>query len=118
MDGLRTPFVKAGKEFKKIHPKFLASTNLKEFLYKRDLRGDEIEEVIFGHAFTLPDSPNMARVMSLYAGLDKKIPASTIHKNCASSMESFMISAHKIQNGHSSSLITGGVESMSYIPLF
>ena len=118
VDGLRTPFVKAGKEFKKIHPKILGYKNLKEFLYKMNFKGTEIEEVIFGHSFTLPDSANIARLIGLYGGLDKKIPASTIHKNCASSMESFMISAHKIQNGPCSSLIAGGVESMSYAPFF
>ena len=117
VDGLRTPFVKSGKEFRNIHPKDLGINNLREFLYKMDFKGDEIDEVLFGNSFTLPDSPNIARIISLSSGLPQSIPATTIHKNCASSMESFLIALHKIKQGTSQSLIAGGVDSMSYVPL-
>ena len=118
IDGLRSPFVKAGKEFKNIHPKILGSKNIKEFIYKMNFKGNEVEEVIFGNSFTLPDAPNIARVIALYGGLDKKTTGSVIHKNCASSMESFVIAVNKIQNRLCKSVIAGGVESMSYTPLF
>ena len=117
IDGLRTPFVKAGKEFRDIHPKDLGINNLREFLHKMEFQGDEIEEVLFGNSFTLYDSPNIARVISLSGGLAQSVPATTIHKNCASSMESFLIALHKVQQGSRSSLIAGGVDSMSYLPL-
>ena len=116
MEGLRTPFVKAGKEFEGLHPKILATANLKEFLYKMDFKGDEVEEVLLGNSSILTDAPNIARVVSLQAGLSLKTSATTVVKNCASSMESFVISLNKIQTGLYQSLITGGVESMSYIP--
>ena len=117
IEGLRTPFTKAGKEFHSIHPKDLGIANLKEFLYKMSLTGNEIDEVIFGNTFTLPDAPNIARIITLLSGLSNKIPATTIHKNCASSMEGFLIALSKIQNGYNQSIIAGGVDSMSYIPL-
>ena len=116
VDGLRTPFSKAGKEFRCIHPKDLGTANLREFLNKMEFKGDEIDEVLFGNSFTLCDSPNIARIISLSSGLPQSIPAATIHKNCASSMESFLIALHKIQQGDSASIIAGGVESMSYVP--
>lgn len=117
VDGLRTPFVKSGKEFRGIHPKDLGTNNLREFLYKMNFKGDEIDEVLFGNSYTLYDSTNIARVISLSAGLPLSIPATTICKNCASSMESFITGLHKIQEGASESIIAGGVESMSYFPL-
>jgi len=117
VDGLRTPFVKSGKEFRVIHPKDLGANNLREFLYKMDFKGDEIDEVLFGNSYTLYDSPNIARVISLSAGLPLSIPATTICKNCASSMESFIIGLHKIRDGADESIIAGGVESMSYVHL-
>ena len=117
VDGLRTPFVKAGKEFRDIHPKDLGINNLREFLHKIDLKGNEIDEVLFGNSFTLYDSPNIARIISLSSGLPQSIPAATIHKNCASSMEAFFLASHKIQQGERDSIIAGGVESMSYVPL-
>ncbi|MDE0092833.1 MAG: thiolase family protein [Oligoflexia bacterium] len=116
VEGLRTPFVKAGKEFADLHPKILATTNLKEFLYKMSFTGDEVEEVILGNSSILTDAPNIARVAVLQAGLHKKTSATTVIKNCASSMESFVIGLNKIQTGLYQSMITGGMESMSYIP--
>ena len=118
VDGLRTPIVKSGKEFSDLHPKTLAVTNLKEFLYKLDFRGDEVEEFILGNSSILTDAPNIARTVALQAGLHKKTSATTVVKNCASSMESLAISLNKIQTGLYQSMIAGGVESMSYIPFF
>ena len=116
VDGLRTPFVKAGKEFANLHPKTIGTANLKEFLYKMNFKGTEVEEVIFGNSSMLTDAPNIARVIALQAGLDKKTSATTVVKNCASSMESFVIGLKKIETGLYDSVITGGVESMSFIP--
>ena len=118
VEGLRTPFVKAGKQWAKLHPKFLAISNLKELLYKTNFRTDEVEELSLGNSSVLTDSPNIARVVALHAGLPQKSSATTIVKNCASSMESFIISLNKIQTGLYQTMITGGMESMSYFPLF
>ena len=118
IDGLRTPFVKSGKEFEKLHPAVLATHNLREFLYKMEFKGHEIEEVILGNALTLPDTSNIARVVALQAGLPKEISATTTLRNCASSLESFVTGAAKIQAGLYNNAIVGGVESMSYFPLF
>ncbi|MCY4321464.1 MAG: thiolase family protein [Bdellovibrionaceae bacterium] len=118
VEGLRTPFVKSGKEFADIHPKLLATSNLKELLYKMNFKGDEIDEVVLANTSVLTDAPNIARVVALQAGLHKKTSATTIVKNCGSSLESFIISLSKIQTGLYESIITGGMESMSYIPFF
>ena len=56
VEGLRTPFTKSGKEFNHLHPSVLATHNLREFLHKMEFQGKEIEEVIMGNSFTLPDS--------------------------------------------------------------
>ncbi len=117
IEGLRTPFVKSGKEFAGIHPAILAAHNLREFLYKMEFSGHEIEEVILGNSFTLPDSSNIARVAALRAGCPQKISATTTLRNCGSSLESFVAGAAKIQAGLYNSAIVGGVENMSYIPL-
>ena len=118
VEGLRTAFVKAGKEWADLHPKTLSLSNLKELLYKINFKGGEIEEVILGNSSTLIDAPNIARITALQAGLPQKVSATTIVKNCASSLESFIISLNKIQTGLYQSIITGGMESMSYFPFF
>lgn len=117
IDGLRTPFVRSGKEFENLHPAVLATHNLREFLYKMEFKGREIEEVILGNTLTLPDASNIARVAALQAGLPKEISATTTLRNCASSLESFVSGVAKIQAGFYNNAIVGGVESMSYFPL-
>ena len=116
VEGLRTPFTKAGKEFAHLHPSTLAAQNLKELLYKMEFKGKEVEEVILGNGFTLPDSINIARVAALRAGFPKEVSAATTLRNCASSMESFVTGMAKIQAGLFDSVIVGGVESMSTVP--
>ena len=116
IDGLRSPFVKAGREFARIHPADLAARNIKELLLKQELTGGEINELILGNGWTLPDSLNIARVAALRAGLPKEISAFTVLRNCASSMESLVTGTAKIQAGLYDSVLAGGVESMSSTP--
>ena len=116
IEGLRSPFVKAGRELARIHPADLSAQNIKELLLKLALKGDEIDELILGNGWTLPDSLNIARVSALRAGLPKEISAFTVLRNCASSMESFVTAGAKIQAGLYESALAGGVESMSLTP--
>ncbi len=116
VQGVRTPFTKAGKEFKDIHPADLGTYNLKELLLKIDFPKKEIDEIILGNVANLPDAANIARVVALKAGLDQSISASTVHRNCASSLESLAVGVAKIQANMMDTVIAGGVESMSQIP--
>lgn len=118
VEGLRTPFTKAGKELSKFHPADLGAINLQELLirlpfdYKK-----EIAEVIIGHVANLPDTANIARVIALKAGLPQSISAATVHRNCASSLESLNVGVAKIKSGMYDTMIAGGVETMSMLPL-
>lgn len=55
---------------------------------------------------------------SIYAGLPKTTPATTINKVCASGMKSIMIGAQSIMCGHLDSIVAGGMESMSNVPFY
>lgn len=118
VEGLRTPFVKANKEFASLHPVKLAAENIKEFLLRSSIKGEDIDEVILGNVATLSDSVNIARVAALKAGLPKSIPAVTVNRNCASSLESIVQGTAKIQAGMMNTVLAGGVESMSHTPLY
>ena len=115
--GVRTPFSAAGKELASLHPAELAAWNLREALFRLDLTGEEIDEIILGNVSTLPDSVNIARVAALTAGLPESLPAFTVNRNCASSLESLAGAATKIQSGTADIIAAGGVESMSCTPL-
>ena len=117
VDGLRTPFAKAGKELALLHPADLAAENLKEFLYRLPIKKDLIDEVILGNVANLTDAANIARVSALRAGMREAVSAVTVHRNCASSLESIVQGMAKIQSGMCDVIMAGGVESMSCVPL-
>ena len=115
MEGLRTPFARIGKELKEFHPADLAFQNLKELMLRSKISGEEIDEVIIGNVANLPDAANVARVAALRAGL-LQVSAFTVHRNCASSLESIVTGTAKIQSGLIHTVIAGGVESMTQTP--
>ena len=117
VEGLRTPFARAGKELSDFHPADLAVQNLRELMFRSHIPGEEIDEVILGNVDHPPDTANMARVVALRAGLPKHISAVTVSRNCASSLESVAVGTAKIQAGQAHTVIAGGVESMSQAPV-
>ena len=63
------------------------------------------------------DAANIARVIALRAGVPKSKPAMTVHRNCASGLESLTTAAERAAAGHGEVFIVGGTESMSQVPL-
>ncbi len=117
VDGVRTPFARAGRQLSAVHPRILAAQNIRELLLRLNLSGREINEALIGNAITPFDSANMARSAAVQAGLPLSISAATVHRSCASSLESIAIAAAKIQAGMIGAAIAGGSESMSQAPL-
>jgi acetyl-CoA acyltransferase len=77
----------------------------------------EIEDVILGCA--MPEAEqgmNVARVASFRAGLPITTSAMTINRYCASGLQSIALAADRIRGGGAEVILSGGVESMSYIP--
>lgn len=118
VEGVRTPFTKAGKELSHVHPSDLGTYNLKELLLKLDFPLNKIDEVIIGNVANLTDAANLARVITLKAGLPQSTSALTVHRNCGSSLESLAVGVAKIQANMMDTVVVGGVESMSKVPLF
>jgi acetyl-CoA acetyltransferase family protein len=59
---------------------------------------------------------NVARVAALEAGLDVAVPACTVDRQCASSLEALALAAAKISAGLAERVLVGGVESTSRCP--
>lgn len=117
VEGVRTPFTKAGTALKDVHPADLGKTSVTELINRSNLDVDLVDELIFGNTGSPPDAVNIARVVALGSGLPLKTSASTVHRNCASALESITIGFEKIKSGTMETLITGGTESMSQSPL-
>ncbi len=117
VDGLRTPFAKAGTDLKDIHPADLGEAALKELIAKTNLDTDSVDEVIVGNTGSPADSVNIGRVVALRGGIPLKTSAYTVHRNCASALESVTSGYEKIMSGTMDCVLAGGTESMSQLPL-
>ena len=117
ISGYRTPFCKADTCLKKMSAEDLGAFITKELLYRINLSPTEIDEVIVGNVAQPAQAMNIARVISLKAGLPIDIPSFTVHRNCASGMESMTSAANKIIAGEADTVLAVATESMTHIPL-
>jgi acetyl-CoA acyltransferase len=77
----------------------------------------QIDDVIIGCA--MPEAEqgmNMARIISLRAGLPVQAAAMTINRYCASGLQSIALAAERIRAGGAEAIVAGGAESMSLVP--
>jgi acetyl-CoA acyltransferase len=78
----------------------------------------EIEDVIIGCA--MPEAEqgmNLARIISLRAGLPVESAAMTINRYCASGLQSIALAAERIRCASAGVIVAGGIESMSFVPM-
>ena len=115
--GLRTPFAKSGTTFNNVSGVALARHAARELLYKTELAGKEVDEVIVGQVLSSPLAPNVAREVSLLPQFPRTIPAYSLNRACASGGQAVTNAAEQIMNGHADVIIAGGVESLSDIPI-
>ncbi len=115
--GVRTPMAKAGTALKDVPADDLAAFVVREVLDRARVPAREVAEVVIGNVAQPANAANIARVVALKAGIPSSVPAFTVHRNCASGMESITTAALKILSGYGKVFIAGGVESMSNIPL-
>ena len=108
VDGLRTPFVKAGGEFSFVSAQELGRVATAELLAQSQIDPNHVDEVIFGNVAQPMDATNIGRVVALQAGLPMNISAHTVSRNCASGMQSIATGVDLIQNGRSHIVIAGG----------
>jgi acetyl-CoA acyltransferase len=118
VDGIRTPFCKMGSNFNNLSAQELGRIAARELIERMGFDVRNIDEVIFGCVGQPADAANIARIISLLAGIPKTVPAYTVHRNCASGIEAVVSAAMKIQVGEGRCILAGGTESMSNIPFF
>ena len=117
VDGVRTPFAKAGTTLAGIEAVDLGKSVVRFLVARTGIDASKIEEVIVGCVGQPADSANIGRVIALRAGIPDSVPAITVHRNCASGFEAVTQAAEKMLAGRGDIFVLGGVESMSQIPL-
>jgi acetyl-CoA acyltransferase len=120
VSAVRTPVGKAKRGgLATVRPDELGAAVLRELL-KRTPKLDpkDIDDVVLGCAFPEAEQGlNMARMVSLRAGLPDSVPGETINRYCSSGVQSIAHVAYAILSGQIEAAIAGGVESMSMVPM-
>jgi acetyl-CoA acyltransferase len=115
--GLRTPFARSGTILQDATAVQMARHAARELLYRADLSGAEVDEVIFGQVIPSVLAPNVAREVSLLPQFPKTIPAYSLNRACASAGQAITNAHDQILLGHADVVLAGGVESLSDVPI-
>jgi len=116
---VRSPFTAAKKgELASVRPDDLAAQVVKALVEKTGVNPADLEDLLLGCAFPEGEQGfNLARLVSLMAGLPISLGAATINRFCGSSMTSVHVAAGAIAMGAGEAFICAGVESMSRVPM-
>jgi acetyl-CoA acetyltransferase family protein len=116
VDAVRTPFGRYGGALAGVRPDDLAA-HVVSTLVERGADPETVDEVVFGDANQAgEDNRNVGRMAVLLAGLPTGVPATTINRLCGSSLDAAMQASRAIETGDASTVMVGGVESMSRAP--
>ena len=116
--GVRTPFAKLYGPLAKVNADQLGTIAAAGVMKNLGISPQEIDESIWGNVSGQPDAANIARVISLRAGIPHEKIGHTVNRNCASGMESVITSWQALIDRDSKVILSGGTESMSNVPLF
>lgn len=117
---VRTPAGKAPRgTLRTTRPDELAAAAIREALRRAEgIAPDTVDDVIIGCA--MPEAEqgmNVARIASLRAGVPVGASAVTINRFCSSGLQSIAFAAEKIMVGWADTVVAGGAESMSLVPM-
>ncbi len=113
IDGVRTPYAKAGTVLKDVPADALGAFAVKEIVARTGIDPEVIDEVIVGNAGMPAEAANIGRVIALRAGIPQQVPAYSVQRNCASGMQAASSAYAQIVSGLSEIAVVAGVESMS-----
>jgi acetyl-CoA acyltransferase len=115
----RSPLAPAKKgELAAVRPDDLAAQVVAGLVARTGVRANDIEDLILGCAFPEGEQGcNMARLVSLIAGLPQSLGAATVNRFCGSSMTSVHMAVGAIAAGAGEVFVCAGVESMSRVPM-
>lgn len=94
----------------------LGAQVLKQILAETKIPVDKIDEVIIGNVLSAGLGQNVARQISIKAGIPMEVPAYSVNMVCGSGMKAVINGFASINAGMSELIVAGGVESMSQAP--
>ena len=115
--GLRTPFAKSGTHYAHLTALDLGKLVVAELVQRSGINPSDVQELVFGNVIPSVKAPNIAREVVLGTGLPRKIPGYTVGKACASANQAITAASDLIARGYADTVIAGGAESLSDVPI-
>ena len=94
----------------------LGATVIAEALKRGNVKGEWLDEVMFGNVLSAAQGQNVARQCMVKAGVPLKVPAYTVSMVCGSGLKTVIEGSRAIQAGDADLIMCGGTESMSGAP--
>lgn len=116
IDAIRLASGKFGGTLKDWTAADLGVPVVRELFARNNIQLKDCDELIFGNGWQAGVGANVARQISVRAGLPYKVSAFSINKRCGSGLKSIMLAAQAIKAGDVDVVVAGGTESMSNIP--
>lgn len=113
---LRTPIGKYLGSFSALSAADLGASVVSDLLRRAGLEPAAVGELILGNARQAGGGPNVARQVSVRAGLPVETPAWTVNMACGSGLKALWLAAESIAAGRNRIAVAGGTESMSGLP--
>ncbi|MCC6804425.1 MAG: thiolase family protein [Anaerolineae bacterium] len=118
LEAVRTPIGRRKGWLRDVHPVRLGSSALCEALARAELAPALVEHVLMGCVGQIGDQAwNLARNVTLDAGLPVEVPATTVDFQCGSSQQAVHLAAALIASGQIDIAVAGGVEHMTRVPM-
>jgi acetyl-CoA acyltransferase len=117
VDGLRTPFARAGTDLKEASTLDLSASLVSELLARSGLAPEKVERVVFGSVVQDVGSPNLAREIVLSTPIPDDVDAYSLTRACATSTQTFVDASQSILLGDIDVAIAGGADSLSNPPV-
>ncbi|XP_068203391.1 acetyl-CoA acetyltransferase, mitochondrial [Palaemon carinicauda] len=115
---VRTPMGSFRSSLASLRAPELGSIAIKAAVERAGVDPLAVQEVYMGNVCQAAAGQAPTRQATLFAGLDKSTPCTTINKVCASGMKSIMMASQSLMCGSQEVMVAGGMESMSNVPYY
>jgi acetyl-CoA C-acetyltransferase len=116
VSAVRTAIGAYGGNFKDVSAVQLGTVVAKEALKRAKVDPAIVDEVIFGNVLQAGLGQNVARQVSVHAGIPVEVPSFTVNKVCGSGLKTVALAAQAIMAGEADIVLAGGTENMSQAP--
>ncbi len=116
LSAVRTPIGKFGGTLASLTAADTGVVAAKAAMERAGVRPEQVDEAVFGCARQAGGGPNVARQISVRAGVPQEKPAFTVNQACASGMKAIAQAYQAIAVGDATCVLAGGAESMSRVP--